>query len=61
MKLSFLPLACAVCFGNPASLSTKAVWTAAFFLLAVVLAVLTAIGWTAFTWAKRAKSLESSG
>ena len=56
-----LSFACAVCFGTPDSLSTKAVLTAAFFLLAVVVAVLTAIGWTAFAWTKRAKTLENYG
>ena len=58
MSVGLLSFACAVCFGDPGSLSSKAVWTGAFFLLGVVVSVLGAIGWTAFVWARRAKTLE---
>jgi len=59
MSISFLFPACAVCFGDPNSLSSKALWPAVFFLLGVVAFVLGTIAWTGFVWAKRAKSLES--
>ncbi len=59
MNLSFISFACAVCFGNPGSLSSKALWAGVFFLLAVVGVVLAGIACTGFIWAKRAKRLET--
>ena len=50
---------CSVCFGDPNSLSSKALWPAVFFLLAVVGSILASIGWTAFVWSKREKRLET--
>ena len=59
MNLSFVSFGCAVCFGGDAnSLSSKALVTAIFVLGGVVVAVLSAITWTAFVWARRAKALE---
>jgi len=58
MKLSLIAFGCAVCFGgDPNSLSSKALVLAVFFLGGVVVAVLAAIAWTAFVWARRAKTL----
>ena len=58
MRLSLVSFGCAVCFGDPNSLSSKAVWIAVFFLFGVVASVLGAIAWTAFAWARRARKLE---
>ena len=58
MMLSGLPFACAVCFGDPASLSSKALLAGVFLLVGVVAFVLGGIAWTSFIWAKRAKKLE---
>ena len=55
--MSFFPMACAVCFGDPTSLSSKAIWVAVFTLFGVVLAVLAAIAWTGVSWARREKRL----
>ena len=60
MSASFFSIACAVCFGDPNSLSSKALTTAVFFLCGVVLCVLAGIAWTAFVWARRAKKLEAA-
>ncbi len=61
MSFSLISFGCAVCFGgDPNSLSSKALVTAVFFLGGVVVAVLAAIAWTAFVWARRAKALEPS-
>ncbi len=46
---------CAVCFGDPNSLSSKALTMGVFFLFGVVAFVLVCIGWTAFSWARREK------
>ena len=51
-------LGCAVCFGDPSSLSSKALATAVFFLFGVVFFVLSGIAWTAVVWTRRAKKLE---
>ncbi len=47
------PIACAVCFGDPNSLSSKALGWAVILLMLVVGSVLFGIGWTAFQWSKR--------
>jgi uncharacterized membrane protein YedE/YeeE len=47
------PIACAVCFGDPNSLSSKALGWAVILLILVVGSVLFGIGWTAFQWSKR--------
>jgi len=57
LKLIFL--ACSVCFGDPNSLSSKAALSGVFFLLAVVLAVLGGIGWTALGWVRRSRKLQN--
>ncbi len=49
--------ACAVCFGDPSSAQTKGAIMGGLFLLAVIGTVLTAIGCTAFVWARRAAKL----
>ena len=56
--MSCLSFACAVCFGDPASLSSKALIAGVFFLVGVVAFVLGSIAWTAFVWARRAKKLD---
>ena len=58
MMFSGLSFACAVCFGDPASLSSKALLAGVFFLVGVVAFVLGGIAWTGFVWTKRAKKLE---
>ena len=55
----FISFACAVCFGNPDSLSSKSLLAGIFFLAGVIVFVLSVIAWTALIWAKRARSLES--
>jgi hypothetical protein len=60
VSVSFLSFGCAVCFGDPNSLSTKGVLLGVFFLLATVAGVLAAIGYTAFVWGRRAKELRRS-
>ncbi len=57
MNISFVSFACAVCFGNPDSTSSKAVGAGVFFLLGVVGFVLAVIAWTSFVWANRAKKI----
>ena len=61
VKLFFVPMACAVCFGSPDSLSSKALAVSVFVLFGIVACVLAGIGWTAFVWARRAKALDHSG
>jgi hypothetical protein len=51
---------CTVCFGDPNALSSKALVLAVFFLGAVVVSVLGGIGWTAFTWSRRARRLDTT-
>jgi hypothetical protein len=58
---SFIVFGCAVCFGDPNSLSSKALLGAILFLGAVVVSVLCVIAWTAVVWAKREKKLEAAG
>ena len=58
MSASLVTFGCAVCFGDPAALTSKALITSVTFLGGVVVAVLGCIGWTAYVWAKRAKALE---
>lgn len=61
MSLSLaLTFGCAVCFGDPGSLSSKALTWGVFLLFGVVAFVLTCIGWTAFSWSRRAKRLETA-
>ena len=55
--LNHISLACTVCFGDPNTLSSKALVAAVFFLLGVVVFVLGSIAFTAFKWTKRAKEL----
>lgn len=55
--MNFLFVGCAVCFGDPTSLSSKAVWVAVISLFGVIAAVLAAIAWTGFSWARRERSL----
>ena len=55
MNISTLSFACAVCFGDPNSLSSKALWVAVFFLFGLVLSVLGGIAWTGFVWSRRGK------
>ena len=57
MIIGYLELACAVCFGNPDSLSSKALIVAVFFLMGTVVLVLGGIGWTALAWSKHEKRL----
>lgn len=57
LSAAFTP-ACAVCFGDPNSLQTKAAWAGVAFLLFVVLFVLGGIAYTGFVWARRARELE---
>ncbi len=45
--------ACAVCFGDPESLSSKAVGTAVILMMVVVGGVLFGIAWTAYQWSRR--------
>ena len=54
----FISFACAVCFGNPDSLSSKALLAGVFSLVGVVAIVLASIAWTGFVWAQRAKNIE---
>ncbi len=59
--LSSLSLfACSVCGGDPASSQTKAVLMGVLFLLGTVIFVLSAIAYTAWIWARRAKKIETS-
>lgn len=47
--------ACSVCFGNPQSAQTKAVWAGVALLLGVTGFVLGGIAFLAIKWALRAK------
>jgi hypothetical protein len=49
--------ACSVCFGDPASLQSKALGAAVFFLLGTVGGVLGAVGYAIFACMRRAKKL----
>ncbi len=51
--------ACSVCFGNPNSKTTQGLFMAMYLLLGVVTVVLSGIAMTAWTWARRAKTLET--
>ena len=51
-------LACSVCFGDPASPMSKGVLAGVYFLMVVVVFVLSSIAFLAFRWSRRAKSLE---
>lgn len=53
--------ACAVCFGDPNSNLTKGAVAGVLFLLAVTAFVLTAVGFTIFSWSRRAKKPAPSG
>ncbi len=53
-------LACAVCFGDPSSPSSKALALAVVLLLAVVAVVLGAIAYTGWKWTRRARQLAST-
>ncbi|HTL47428.1 MAG TPA: hypothetical protein VL688_05130 [Verrucomicrobiae bacterium] len=52
-------MACAVCFGDPSSPSSKAVKAGILLLLGVTGTVLSGIGALIFTWSRRAKLLET--
>ena len=58
MSIASVRFACAVCFGDPSSLSSKALMAGVFFLVGVVALVLGGIAFTGYTWARRAKKLE---
>ena len=58
MSLSMVSFGCAVCFGDPNSLSSKALVTAVFVLFGVVVSVLAGIAWTGFVWTRRSKKME---
>lgn len=55
-----LAIACSVCFGDPSSLQAQGTKMGVLFLLAVVVVVLGGIGWTAASWARRARELDRS-
>ncbi len=57
MSISWLSVACSVCFGDPQSPITRGTLAGVFFLLIVVLTVLGAIACTGWVWARRAKKL----
>lgn len=57
---AYLPMLCAVCFGNPDSLLSKGAFYGVIFLLGVIVSVLVAIAWTAFVWARRSRRLSTS-
>ena len=61
IKISLVPFACATCFGDPNSLSSKGLMSAIFLLGAVIAFVLGCIAWTAFVWTQRAKKLAFVG
>ncbi len=54
--LSQMPMACAVCFGDPNSSMTKGAVAGMLCLLGVILFVLTGIAATGITWARRARA-----
>ena len=54
---SYLSFGCAVCFGDPASLSSKALMAGILVLVGVVGFVLAGIAWTGFVWARREQVL----
>ena len=56
LLMAYFSIACAVCAGNPDLLSSKSLIMAVFFLMGTVAIVLGGIGWTAFSWSKRAKT-----
>lgn len=51
---------CAVCFGDPNSLSSKALTLGIFLLFGVIAFVLSCIAWTAFSWARREKKMNAA-
>lgn len=55
-----LLLACAQCFGDPGSDQVKAAKIGVLVLLGVIVPILGAIGFTARTWAKRARALDQA-
>ena len=57
---SLLIFGCAVCFGDPNSLSSKALVVSVFFLFGIVISVLASIAWTGFTWVQRGKKLRGN-
>ena len=58
MSLTSVSFACAVCFGDPNSLSSRSLTAAVFFLFGIVLSVLGGIAWTGVVWARRGKKLQ---
>ena len=56
-----LLLACAQCFGDPGSDQVKAAKIGVLVLLGVIVPILGVIGFTARTWARRARALQQSG
>jgi len=60
-SLTALPFfACSVCGGDPSSSLTRGLMMGVLFLLGTVVFVLSGIAYTAWTWARRAKKIESS-
>ena len=57
MNSLFSLMACSVCFGDPNSLQSRALFFGVCFLVGVVAFVLAGIASTAMTWARRAKKL----
>ena len=58
--LSKMPsaLACAVCFGDPNSKTSKAVTVGVLFLLGLIVFVLGWIAYTIVVWSRRARKLQ---
>lgn len=54
---SKIPMACAVCFGDPSSPMTKGAVAGMLCLLGVILFVLAGIAATGITWARRARAI----
>lgn len=57
MNPSFIPFACAVCFGDPDSSLTKGTIAGVLFLLGVIVTVLGGILITGIVWTIRARKI----
>ncbi len=55
--ISQLPMACAVCFGDPNAAMTKGAVAGMLSLLGVTLLVLAGIAATGIAWARRARAI----